>query len=490
MDPSSSSPTTGTGSSEVAPSSAPKTSRFDRRIVEGSIPSALWTLAWPTLVQNVVGGIQGLVDHAMVGRYVDYTGNAAIGVSWQIFLVVVVFISSLYSGMGVLVARFAGAGDEEKVNRTVYQAFLVSLILGVGILAPLGYFLTPYLLNLVNAAPEVQQEAAPYLRVLFLYSFGLLTFFMLGGALRSAGDARTPLRLGLVLTILNLVLNVILIRGLGPIPSFGTTGAAMGTVIATGVVSLWGLYLLTRGKLVVHLTRAVGLKPDWAIIASLFRFGLPTGFQAVAMNLGGVLLLHFIGSLTLSAEAQAAYAVGYGQIFSLITWTGIALMTATATVAGQSLGAELPERAAQVPRISSAMAVTATLPLALFFAFCPRLVLGLFGLDDPEVLTLGSQLLRYLVISAALLPTALCFTGALQGTGDTRSPMWITLFSQLLVPVGWCFVLGQIRDLQPVDIWVAILLGHLIRCTLSVARFQQGQWRDIEVGIGKSPRRT
>ncbi len=119
--------------------SAPKPGRrFDRSIVEGPIREAVWKLAWPTMLQNIIGGMQGLVDHAMVGNYVGYTGNAAIGVAWQIFLVVVVFISSLFTGMGVLVARFAGADEPEKVNRTVHQAFLTSIMLVAFVLAPIG----------------------------------------------------------------------------------------------------------------------------------------------------------------------------------------------------------------------------------------------------------------------------------------------------------------------------------------------------------------
>ena len=129
---------------------------FDRSIVDGPISGAVWKLAWPTMLQNVIGGMQGIVDHAMVGNYVGYEGNAAIGVSWQIFLVVIVFITSLFTGMGILVARFTGANEREKVNRTVYQAFLTAVILAVGIMAPVGYFLSPFLLDLVNAAPGVQ----------------------------------------------------------------------------------------------------------------------------------------------------------------------------------------------------------------------------------------------------------------------------------------------------------------------------------------------
>src|SRR5690606_39424782 len=126
--------------------------------------------------------------------YVGYVGNAAIGVSWQIWVVVIVFISSLFTGVGVLVARFAGADEPEQVNRTVYQAFLTSVLLVVGVMAPVGYFASPFLLDRVEATPDVQTEALPYLRIMFVFSFGMLLFFMLGGALRSAGGGQTPLR--------------------------------------------------------------------------------------------------------------------------------------------------------------------------------------------------------------------------------------------------------------------------------------------------------
>ena len=233
---------------------------FDRSIVDGPIPSVVWKLAWPTMLQNVLGGLQGIVDHAMVGHFVGFAGNAAIGVAWQIFLVVMVFISSLFTGMGVLVARFVGARDPDKVDRTVYQAFLTAAALSIGILAPIGYVLSPWLLGLVNAAPAVQAEALQYLRIMFMFSFGMIVYFMVGGALRSAGDARTPLRLGIMLTTLNIALNVILIPGLGPIPAFGTTGAAMGTVIAGGLMAAVSIYLLFAGKWVRGLSPRHGLE--------------------------------------------------------------------------------------------------------------------------------------------------------------------------------------------------------------------------------------
>ena len=455
--------------------------RYDRSIVEGPLRPAVWKIAWPTMLTNVIGGLQGMVDHALVGRFVGFKANAAIGVSWQVFLVVIVFISSLFTGMSVLVARFAGAGDEEKVNRTVYQAFLTAIFISVGIMAPIGYFVSPALLNLVNAAPEVKAEALPFLRIMFVFSGGMMIFFMLSTALRSAGNARTPMMLGIAMTVLNLVLNVILIRGLGPVPAFGTKGAAMGTCIASGLIAVYSLWRLWSGAWVISIPRGGGYGPNWSIIRSIFKFGLPTGIQGIAMNIGGVFMLAFIGSLAQSAAAQAAFVVSYTELFSLITWTSVGLMGAAAAVAGQNLGARKPDRADAAVHVAARFGFAGALFVGIFFLFFPRQLLAIFGMHDPVVVEIGVQLLRVLSVSGLLIAVALTYTGGLQGTGDTRSPLYISIISQIVVPLGTCFVIQQTRTLDPIDIWLAILAGHATRCVLSVIRFRQGKWRTIAV---------
>lgn len=468
-----------------APGAAESVTRsYDRSIVAGPLGRAVWKLAWPTIVANVIGGLQGIIDNILVGHLVGFRGNAAIGVAWQIFLVVIIFISSLFTGMSVLVARFAGAGDEDKVNRTVYQAFITAIGLSVLIMAPVGYFSSPALLDLVNAAPGVQAEALPFLRIMFLFSSGMMVFFMLNGALRSAGDARTPMRLGIALTLLNIAFNVVLITGLGPVPRYGTRGAAMGTVLASGLVALYSLFRLWRGGWVVAFPRGGGLGPDWSIIRALFRFGLPTGVQGIAMNIGGVLMLSFIGSLAQSAAAQAAFGVSYSQLFSLVTWTSVGLMGAAAAVAGQNLGAGRPDRAERSVHIAAGIGVTGAAFLGLFFLFFPRQLLAVFGMNEPAVLEIGTQLLHVLSVSGLFIAAALTYTGGLQGTGDTRGPLYISIISQVVVPLGICFLIRETRTLQPIHIWIAILTGHITRCALSVWRFNQGKWRGIAVDIG------
>jgi len=435
------------------------------------------------MLTNAIGGLQGIVDHVLVGNLVGYKANAAIGVSWQIFLVVIVFISSLFTGMSVLVARFAGAGDAEKVDRVVYQAFLTAIGISLLVMAPVGYVATPWLLDLVNATDAVKAEAQPYLRILFGFSTGMLIFFMFSGALRSAGDARTPMMLGIAMTILNLVLNIVLIRGLGPIPAFGTRGSAMGTCITAWLLAVFALWKMWTGGWVVAFPKGRGLGPDWGIIRELFRFGLPTGIQGIAMNVGGVLMLSFIGSLAQSAAAQAAFAVSYSELFSLITWTSVGLMGSAAAVAGQNLGAGHADRADQAVHVAARYGLSVAAFVGLFFLFFPRQLLAVFGMHDAVVVDVGVQLLRVLSVSGLFITVALAYTGGLQGTGDTKSPLYISMISQILVPLGICFVIRQTGTLDPIDIWLAILAGHVTRCVLSVLRFRQGKWRAIAVRI-------
>jgi putative MATE family efflux protein len=456
---------------------------LDRSIVEGPLARAVWMLAWPTMLQNLIAGLQGVVDHALVGHFVGYAGNAAIGVAIQIFIVVIVFVISVFGGMGVLVARFAGANNPDMVNRTVYQAFLAAVALWGLLLAPLGWVLAPSLLGVVNAAPAVRAEALPFLRIMFVGSLGMLLFFMVSGALRAAGDARTPLRLGVLLTVLNIVCNVAFITGLGPLPRLGTAGAAVGTTVAGIVVSGIAGYLLFSGRLPVTWHRGMSWRPDWGIIRELFRFGLPTGVQGIAMNIAGVLLLRFVGSLAHSAEAQAAYAVGYTELFSFITWTSVGLMSAAATVGGQNLGAGRPERAVQGVHVAAGLGLGLAAAIGILFLTIPRSLLGLFGMTDPVVVGLGVQLLAFLSVSGLFVTVALTYTGGLQGTGDTRSPLYISIVSQIVVPLGLCTLFQATRGLRPTDIWTAIVLGHITRCALSVVRFRQGKWRGIRVAV-------
>jgi Na+-driven multidrug efflux pump len=226
------------------------------------------------------------------------------------------------------------------------------------------------------------------------------------------------------------------------------------------------------------------VRPDWSIIRALFRFGLPTGLQGVAMNIGGVMLLRFIGALPQSARAQAAYAIGYTELFSLITFTSVGVMGATSVIVGQNLGAGHVDRARRGAIVSSRLGLAVAVVVGVLFVAIPDLLLAIFGMDDPETLSIARGLLAHLAVSGLFVTVALAYTGALQGTGDTRSPFYISIVSQVVIPLGLCVFFQRIGVFEPTDIWRAIVAGHVARCALSWYRFRQERWRRIVVDIG------
>ncbi|MFK7848326.1 MAG: MATE family efflux transporter, partial [Rhodothermales bacterium] len=161
----------------------------------------------------------------------------------------------------------------------------------------------------------------------------------------------------------------------------------------------------------------------------------------------------------------------------------VGIMGAAAAVAGQNLGAGNPDRASQAVHVASRIGLVMAVCIGALFFFFPRQLLAIFGLNEPEVVEIGVELLRVLSVSGLFITVALSYTGGLQGTGDTKSPLYISVVSQIIIPLGICFVIQQTSTLDPMDIWIAILLGHMTRCILSVLRFNQGKWRSIKVDI-------
>jgi Na+-driven multidrug efflux pump len=160
-------------------------------------------------------------------------------------------------------------------------------------------------------------------------------------------------------------------------------------------------------------------------------------------------------------------------------------MGAAAAVAGQNLGAGKPDRADQAVHVAARFGLAGAAFVGIFFFFFPRQLLAIFGMNEPAVVEIGTQLLRVLSLSGLFITVALSYTGGLQGTGDTKSPLYISIVSQIAIPLGICFVIKHTSTLDPIDIWVAILIGHATRCALSVLRFNQGKWRTIAVDIDR-----
>lgn len=462
--------------------------KFDDELVSGNIVWSVWKLAWPVTLLNLVNGLHGMVDHILVGRYiasVDNAANAAIGVAWQVFLVIVVFIASLFHGMNVLISRYAGKQDRENMSRVSYEAFLSSVYILVFIVAPLGYFLAPHLLDLVEAPPEVQVHALPYLRVLFVCGAPLFLSFMFTGAFQASGDAKTPLVLGVLATFLNVGISAVLITGAGPFPELGVVGAAMGTVLAPLFTVSISIALVLRRKMLILPPPEYRLIPDLATMKVIARIGIPTGIQGVLLNIGGTLVMRFLGAMEVgvSAPALAAYTICYAQLFSLVTWTSFGLRAAAGALMGQNIGAGKPQRGKNAVRVSATFGAAWATVVGAVFWFYPEQLLSLFNASDGPILAIGVSLLHYLTFSGVVLAIALALTGGLQGAGETKLPMYIAFLTQIVVLLGICGWDDWHGKLTPDHVWRAILISHSSRLLLTWLVFRTEKWAHTVVEL-------
>lgn len=459
-------------------------SKFDTDLVSGNVMRSVWKLTWPVVLTQIIAGIHGIIDQILVGNYVGFSAQAGIGVSWQLFLVIIVFLSSLFHGMGIMIARYTGRQDHDSMNRIVYQVVLACMYLLVFVIAPLGYLVSPTLLNLVNASPEVQVHALPYIRTLFTMSAPMFVMFVLNGAFQASGQPKIPLMLGIVTTVVNVIVSYVLITGLGPFPEMGARGAAIGTCIGPLPSTFAAFMLIYRHKTIIGPPTRYTLIPDLTVIKSVARIGIPSGIQAVLLNIGGAVLLAFIGALEYSAASQAAYTICYTQLFSFVTWTGFGLRAACSTLMGQNIGAGKPERGKKAVYVGAQFGFFWAVGFGLLYWNGTSFLLGAFGISEVLVLDIANDLLHYLSFSGIFVAVTLAFTGGLQGAGDTKKPMIIAFVTQILVLLGICATYQYLGLITTSVIWSAILVSHMSRFMLTIIEFRRGQWSHIKVEIG------
>jgi len=460
---------------------------FDRDIVSGSVLRSVWKLTWPVTLLNLVNGLHQLVDHVLIGHYVSSesnAANAAVGVAWQVFLVIIVFIASIFHGMNVLLARYAGKQDRDNLGLVFYHSFLGCIYILIGIVAPIGYMISPWLLDFVEAPASVQYHALPYLRVLFVCGSPLFLMFMMTGAFQASGDPKTPLVLGILATILNIAISAGLITGFGPFPYLGAVGAAVGTVLASTVSAVIAFALVMRRKMIIPPPKHFAWFPDLRVMRQVARIGIPTGIQGVLLNLAGVFLLKFIGGLdNNSAAVMAAYTICYNQLFSLVTWVSFGLRSACSTIMGQNIGAGDPERGKRGVMVGAGFGAIWSIMAGVLFWFFPFYLLSMFDAGQGPVFEYGKTLLQYLTFSGVVLAVTLALTGGLTGAGETKIPMYIAFLTQIVLLLGICAFFAWQGTLTPDKVWAAILTAHSARLILTFAVFRTEAWAHKVVEI-------
>ena len=439
------------------------------------LSTAVNRLAWPIILENLFQTALGTVSMLMVSQ-LGSAAIAGIGTATQLLFVVQAAFGAVTTGTTVLVARFTGAHDPRTANAVVKQSMLVGLALSI-LFGVLGLTLSGWFIRLMGAEPDVVAAGGTYLRVTMAASFFMISMFTISGALRGAGDSRTPMAVSGGINVVNVGLSYVLIFGKLGLPAMGIAGAAWAVTISRMIGTLVLLRFLVRGGGVVSLRGRYGWAPDLKLIWRMMRLGLPSMGEQLLMS--GGMLIYGIISISLGTVVYAAQRVTF-QAISLAFQPGMGYALAATAIVGQYLGAKRPDLAEHANTHCLRMAAVLMTSIGVIIAILGRPIMGLFT-DDPQMIAIGAPAMWVIAASWPTMAAAQVLAGSLRGAGDTRFPMYTTFLGIWLmrVPLGYLF--GPVLGWGLSGIYIANVLDSAARALASWLRYRAGGWRDIEV---------
>lgn len=442
-----------------------------RDFTKGSIARHLIAFSWPMLLGNLLQALYNTVDSIWVGRFIGHEALGAVSVSFPIIFALVALLMGLTMATTTLVAQHRGAGDLDAVHNTVANS--LKLLAGLGIVASLaGFLLRNRLLRLINTPDAIFVHASSYLGIFLLGLSGMFLYNVGSAILRGLGDSRTPLKYLAIATGINIVLDPLLILGIGPLPRMGVAGAALATVIAQGISSVLVLRYLMKTARILRFDQPL-FTLDWVVTKLTFRIGLPAGVQQFVASLGMLAMTSIINRF--GATVVAAFGAA-ARLDQFATMPSMSVGLATSALVGQNLGAGRDERVREVVRSAVTLTAAITGAATLLALAAPRLLFAIFT-DNPGVLAEGARYLR--IVAWSYIPFALMFvmTGVLRGAGDTVPPMLITVAGLWLVRVPLATYLSAIPALGSSGVWIANAVSPTFGLSASYAYYRTGRWR-------------
>jgi len=453
----------------------------------GAVTPRLFSLAWPLVAGNLLQTAYNLADMFWVGR-VSADAVAAVSLMFPTAYLFVSVAMGLTAATNAVVSQHIGAGEERRAQRTVAQ----SVLLAIGVAAALGTFgfaIRRPLVALIGAQGAVFDAAVAYIEFVFLAIPFTFLFFVFRASLRAAGDTRTAMWLVGASAGLNIVIDPVFILDWGPFLGLGAQGAAIATFVSRGVAAAVGLYILVDGGWGIRL-RVGDLTPDWAILRRLVNVGYPATLDGLSRSLAAVTFAALVARF--GAVATAAYGIGI-RLMS-VSWTvSGAVGQAAATGVGQNLGADQPDRAADVTWKATAGAMAVLFAAGgLVYAF-PAIAVGVF-IDDPAVVDAGVTLLRIIAPFWAILGGLMVIQGGFRGAGQTRVAFVLSLLSRWIFRIPLAFLLAYAVALDPVaftpvdvnGLWWGMSASAVASFVVGVVWFHRGDWRTSVIDDGPS----
>lgn len=435
-----------------------------------SVNRAIILLAVPMVLEMSMEALFGIVDIFFVA-HLGAGATATVGITEGMLMIVMSVAMGLSMGTTAVVAR--RVGEQNKDGAAV--AAVQSIAIGVGaslVFLAVGASFGPRLLQAMGAGPEILSTGALYSRIMLGGSGVILMLYLMNAIFRGAGDAAVAMRVLWLANIINLCLDPCLIRGLGPFPRLGVTGAAVSTTIGRSIGILFQLYTLRKGSAHLNiLWRHVRLKLESML--TILRIASTGALQFLIATASWVVMIRTVQ--TFGAQATAGYTVAIRiVIFSILPSWGLG--SAAATLVGQNLGARQPDRAERsVWRAAFFNMVFLGSVSVVFLLLAPQLV-GIFS-SDPQVVHYGANCLRIISLCYLIYAYGMVIFQAFNGAGDTWTPTLIILLCYWIIQLPLALLLGKKMGLGPNGVYWAVFVTETLYGLLAIKIFRMGRWK-------------
>jgi putative MATE family efflux protein len=445
----------------------------EQDFTEGSLNRAVALLAVPMVLETVGESIFAVADAFFVAR-LGADALAAVGLTESMLELIYAVAIGLSLATTATVSRRFGEKNKRGAARAGVQAIVIGIATAV-VFGAAGAVFAPELLGLMGASESTVAMGAGYTRVMYGGMVTILLLFLVNAIFRGAGDAATAMRALWLANAVNLVLDPCLIFGLGPFPEMGLIGAAVATNIGRGTGVLYQFWKLSRGRR-LRVTRE-DIHFDFRVVVRLLRLsmgGVGQMLIATASYIGLIRILATFGSIVLAGYVVSIRVV----IFIILPAWG--LSNAAATLVGQSLGANKPDRAVRAVWLTGTWnMVFMAIVTVVFVWFAPEIV-RLFT-NDPVISSYGIQSLRIISYGYVFYAWGMVMAQAFNGAGDTATPTWINFFCFWMFQIPLAWLLSMVLGIGPKGVFWAIALSYSLSAVVGLVLFRRGRWKQKQV---------
>ncbi len=444
-------------------------------IMQGSIPKAIFKLSWPIMIGNTMQVLYNLADTFWVGK-LGAESVAAISVGFPLVFLLISIGGGITLAGTTLVAQYTGANDRRSTNHVSGQILMFVTFLAI-IFSIIGVIFNYKILQLMGAPAAIIEEASQYLNIIFGGVTFMFLFFVFSALLRGYGDTKTPMRMMVASTLLNIVIDPFLIFGWLFFPRLGVAGAAYATVFSRAIVGFLGIYMLFKGNKGISLIKS-DLIPDWNLLKKIIKIGVPAAAEQTIIAFGMTILMGIVSNF--GAMAVAAYGIG-SRILSVVMMPIQGVSMATTTMVGQNLGAQKVDRAEKSTWISSIVIMGLLTLLGLIVVFVPAPIITVFN-NNNEVVKYGVEFLRIVGLSFGFLGVRIVIGGSFRGAGNTIAAMILASIALwgLRLPLAQYFSVNL--DWGTSGIWWGMFISNLVSAIIGVLWFKRGTWKDNVIG--------